>query len=309
MVVIRVFIASVLTVSLIVGFPLQAAETFLQSLNEGAAAYDEFNIEKAQYILENALSEHNLSVIATKDLIQAHLTLALCYVSQNKETQTFKSFLAILALDPSYVLAGEEFAPKLMKLFERASEAFFQHDYYVSLTSAPLFAEVFDNTKLLGVTPLTFKLSRKEEHLLEIKHKNYDVWHETFEKDFRENLVVRDVVLVKSEALQASLKGHAGGHAGGPSHSKAVRGDSELRSSSFRGRLATEESQVDKILKAEKKLYVRPHNDSLYKRWWFWTALGALAVGAVAYYELGRSAPPSPVYQDRTGTRVIVTLP
>ena len=269
---------------------------FSEKLNIAQLAYDQFHIEDAITSLEEAFKTNDLKSIPLSELQRAYVLLALGYITKNSEALAKKAFLNLLDLDPAYLLSKSDFSPKIYKVFEQSKSEFFNDSYFISISSRPLYASVVINGEEKGFTPLTEKLSRYEDHRLELKLQGYEVVSEPFPKNSSHQLLKRDISLkkvfvAKTEKLESTQKAPQWLSLINPLDKK----DTKMR-----------RFDEDNVLSQDLN-----NKSSLWNNGWLWLAAGALvAVGSYVYLNQSQDSQPGKVvYEDKTQSSVRIIFP
>ncbi|MCB0271844.1 MAG: PEGA domain-containing protein [Bdellovibrionales bacterium] len=136
-------------------------------LNEGVEAYQGLDFEKATKLLSESRDEwiRNLAHLrSNRDLLKAHLYLAMAYLAMFKEKNTRiyyqeqaqKELEKVVYLDAELKLSDRNYSPEVIKEFESVKQKVLQRSRVtLKVQSNIKHGQVYINGKLEGQTPLT----------------------------------------------------------------------------------------------------------------------------------------------------------
>jgi len=172
---VRKFIVLFLVFQLIIPIPIFAelSSYFVQ----GKKAYDDFEIDKAIALLEQAVAENSHNNVDRAELTQAYFLLGLSYATKEEVKKAEKAFENTLKNDSNFNINSSEHPPKVIEVFERVKRKLYnESEALISITSIPPFSKIFINSEEKGLTPLTLPISLDKKYLIKIEKDGYKLW-------------------------------------------------------------------------------------------------------------------------------------
>ena len=144
---------------------------------QGKKAYDDFNIEEAISLLEQAVTENSNNNVDRAELTEAYFLLALSYTTKGEVEKAEKAFESLLKIEPNFNVDSSLHPPKVVEVFERVKKKLFSESpALISINSEPPFSKVFINGEEKGLTPLTLPVLLDKKYLIRIEKDGYQFW-------------------------------------------------------------------------------------------------------------------------------------
>ena len=144
---------------------------------QGKKAYDDFNIEEAISLLEQAVTENSNNNVDRAELTEAYFLLALSYTTKGEIEKAEKAFEDLLKIEPSFNVDSSLHPPKVIEVFERVKKKLLSESpALISINSEPPFSKVFINGEEKGLTPLTLPVLLDKKYLIRIEKDGYQLW-------------------------------------------------------------------------------------------------------------------------------------